>query len=379
MQLDPAPFRDKLRSAGFYTEWKGKYGEEAWAILEKVGRQTGVKPWHGVSGRRRSSVRARPRASPRGVTGLVDAWLGAAVEITAAVLVAAEIVDPVQPAWWRATCFDAPLMWSDELASMLFLWLAMLGAVDRFSPRRAYADDSRRWHAAGRRARALLDTFATGAALAFLLLIAWPAYDYALEQVPILTPALQIYRCRARRRAACRHPVDGDLRCVAARQQRVAARSCRRARRRRRLRRCCSGSASRCFSWLGNLNLLIFFVGVVAATRIRRRADRLRFRLGDLRLSGADHANAADGAGRPHGRGHEPSHPACRAAVRLPRPADRNDGHGARHGRVPGEPAGPRARRPAIRARRRRCIWFRASRARKPRIWRRSRRCCFPK
>ncbi|MGC1776940.1 MAG: TRAP transporter substrate-binding protein [Xanthobacteraceae bacterium] len=33
--LDPAPFRDKLRSAGFYTEWKGKYGEEAWGILEK--------------------------------------------------------------------------------------------------------------------------------------------------------------------------------------------------------------------------------------------------------------------------------------------------------------------------------------------------------
>jgi len=33
---DPAPFRDKLRSAGFYTEWKGKYGDEAWAILEKA-------------------------------------------------------------------------------------------------------------------------------------------------------------------------------------------------------------------------------------------------------------------------------------------------------------------------------------------------------
>ena len=28
-------FRDKLRSAGFYAEWKGKYGDEAWAILEK--------------------------------------------------------------------------------------------------------------------------------------------------------------------------------------------------------------------------------------------------------------------------------------------------------------------------------------------------------
>jgi TRAP-type transport system periplasmic protein len=32
---DAAPFRDKLRSAGFYTEWKGKYGEAAWALLEK--------------------------------------------------------------------------------------------------------------------------------------------------------------------------------------------------------------------------------------------------------------------------------------------------------------------------------------------------------
>jgi tripartite ATP-independent transporter DctP family solute receptor len=34
-QPDLAPFRDKLRSAGFYSEWKGKYGEEGWSILEK--------------------------------------------------------------------------------------------------------------------------------------------------------------------------------------------------------------------------------------------------------------------------------------------------------------------------------------------------------
>jgi TRAP-type transport system periplasmic protein len=38
---DHAPFREKLRAAGFYTEWKGKYGDEAWAILEKsVGKLT---------------------------------------------------------------------------------------------------------------------------------------------------------------------------------------------------------------------------------------------------------------------------------------------------------------------------------------------------
>jgi tripartite ATP-independent transporter DctP family solute receptor len=31
-----APFRDKLRSAGFYAEWKAKYGEQAWELLEKA-------------------------------------------------------------------------------------------------------------------------------------------------------------------------------------------------------------------------------------------------------------------------------------------------------------------------------------------------------
>ncbi|GJD49687.1 Sialic acid-binding periplasmic protein SiaP [Methylobacterium crusticola] len=35
-QPDPTLFRDKLRKAGFYTEWKGRYGEEAWAVLEKT-------------------------------------------------------------------------------------------------------------------------------------------------------------------------------------------------------------------------------------------------------------------------------------------------------------------------------------------------------
>ncbi len=34
-QPDSAAFRDQLRKAGFYGEWKGKYGDEAWAILER--------------------------------------------------------------------------------------------------------------------------------------------------------------------------------------------------------------------------------------------------------------------------------------------------------------------------------------------------------
>lgn len=38
MVFNPAKsetFRDRLRQAGFYAEWKGKYGDEAWALLER--------------------------------------------------------------------------------------------------------------------------------------------------------------------------------------------------------------------------------------------------------------------------------------------------------------------------------------------------------
>jgi len=35
IKVDPAPFRAKLQAAGFYKEWRGKYGDEAWAVLEK--------------------------------------------------------------------------------------------------------------------------------------------------------------------------------------------------------------------------------------------------------------------------------------------------------------------------------------------------------
>jgi hypothetical protein len=38
---DPTPFREVLRKAGFYAEWKGKYGEQAWGLLEKAAGQLG--------------------------------------------------------------------------------------------------------------------------------------------------------------------------------------------------------------------------------------------------------------------------------------------------------------------------------------------------
>jgi len=33
---DVAPFRNKLREVGFYTEWKQKMGDEAWNALQDV-------------------------------------------------------------------------------------------------------------------------------------------------------------------------------------------------------------------------------------------------------------------------------------------------------------------------------------------------------
>src|SRR5438552_7707172 len=112
------------------------------------------------------------------------------VEIPAAMLVVAEIVILFAGVVARYG-LRQPLIWSDELASILFLWLAMLGAAVAF--RRS---EHMRMTAIVANTkpsmRAYLDCVATCAALAFVLLIAWPSYEYAYEESFITTPALQI-------------------------------------------------------------------------------------------------------------------------------------------------------------------------------------------
>ena len=34
--VETAPFQAKLQSAGFYKEWKGKFGDDIWKLLEKA-------------------------------------------------------------------------------------------------------------------------------------------------------------------------------------------------------------------------------------------------------------------------------------------------------------------------------------------------------
>jgi tripartite ATP-independent transporter DctM subunit len=130
-----------------------------------------------------------PRRRPS-LAASIELFLGMLVEIPAAILVVAEIVILFAGVVARYG-LRQPLIWSDELASSLFLWLAMLGAAVAF--RRS---EHMRMTAvvASRSAptRAYLDMVATSAALAFLLVIAWPAYQYAYEESFITTPALQI-------------------------------------------------------------------------------------------------------------------------------------------------------------------------------------------
>ncbi|MGO4715374.1 TRAP transporter large permease [Bradyrhizobium sp. 2TAF24] len=190
----------------------------------------------------------------------MDRLFGALVEIPAALLVAAEIVILFVGVVARYG-FHRPLIWSDELASILFLWLAMLGAAIAF--RRA---EHMRMTALVARAtperRAFLDLIGTSAALAFLLLIAWPAYDYAYEESFITTPALQI--ANSFRAAAL--PVGIALMAVFA-----LLRLARVGRPRAVLAAMATVAVIMAVFWfaqpwlrqLGNLNLIIFFVGVV--------------------------------------------------------------------------------------------------------------------
>src|ERR1700753_1623345 len=129
-----------------------------------------------------------PRRRSPGIR--LGGFLGTLVEISAAGLVIAEIVTLFAGVVARYVV-QRPLIWSDELASILFLWLAMLGSVVAFR-RSEHMRMTAAVASAGPALRAYLDVVATCAALAFLMLVIAPSYQYAYEESYITTPALQI-------------------------------------------------------------------------------------------------------------------------------------------------------------------------------------------
>ena len=206
-------------------------------------------------------------APPRmiGVAGALqksEKWRGSSVAAGAALLVIVEIVVLFSGVSARYF-FQRPLIWSDELAGILFLWLAMLGAVVAFQ-RGEHMRMTAFVGMVSSRTRAFFDVLAIAAPLGFLVLVLQPAVDFASDESFVSTPALDIsslWRAAALPIglglmllvALLRLTSFGNLKLAASAVGVVAV----------------VGAAFYALSPvlipLGNLNLLIFFVGLVAA------------------------------------------------------------------------------------------------------------------
>ncbi|MCA1525027.1 TRAP transporter large permease subunit [Bradyrhizobium yuanmingense] len=191
-----------------------------------------------------------------------NSMLGHIVAVPAALLVLAEIA-VLSAGIVSRYVFRSPIVWSDELAGILFLWLAMLGSVIAFQ-RGEHMRMTAIVGVLSAEVRAFLDVVAAAASLAFLALVVWPAYEFAADEAFVTTPALEIVN--SWRAAAL--PVGIGLMLIAAvlRLIRIAS-----------LRSLLASVAmvtgiigafvllAPVLKPLGNLNLLIFFVFVVGA------------------------------------------------------------------------------------------------------------------
>jgi len=206
---------------------------------------------------------AVPAVLPRtDILARADRLLTRVLEAVTALLVVGEIVILFVGIVARYVFHD-PLIWSDELASLLFLWLAMLGAVLALR-RNEHMRMTALVNRAGAPTRRFVGDLALAAALAFLLAILMPALDYVRNEAIVSIMSLDL--SMAWRAAAM--PVGVGLMIVTALL---------------RLDRSAMGQAilalvlvGAVFAgfWLlhpmllmlGRINLLIFFLGVVSVT-----------------------------------------------------------------------------------------------------------------
>ena len=119
---------------------------------------------------------------------LIERALGWVTDVAAAILVVAETIILLMGVVSRFV-FDRPLVWSDEIASLLFLWLAMIGAaiaLRRGAHMRLSTVAALLLPAWQRR----LEALATGVPIVFLALLISPTLDYIGDQAFVETPAL---------------------------------------------------------------------------------------------------------------------------------------------------------------------------------------------
>ncbi len=130
---------------------------------------------------------ATPAALPADWLSSAERALRLVVEVPAAILVAAEAA--ILFAGIVSRAIGHSIIWSDELASILFLWLAMLGSVVAVQR----GEHMRLTFVVGSlspRARAWCEALAVGMIFAFVVLLMHAAYDYTEDQSFVETPAL---------------------------------------------------------------------------------------------------------------------------------------------------------------------------------------------
>jgi len=209
----------------------------------------------------------------------LDRTLGWMVEIPAAMLVLADIVVLLAGVIFRFALHH-PLVWSDELASILFIWMAMMGSVVAFR-RGEHMRMTALVSSLSPQRRALLETVALFASLAFLVLIAWPALINSIEEIDITLPALDIpnsWRAAALPVGVLLMALFAVIRLgrTSTPKQMIQAAA---------IVGGIIGAfwlAEPLFEDLGRINLLIFFVGVVGATVFLGIPIAFAFGLGTL-------------------------------------------------------------------------------------------------
>ena len=137
--------------------------------------------------------RSAPGAGPTGsaaLAGTIDRGLGRALEVLCTVLIVVETSILFVGVIARYS-FHRPLIWADELASTLFVWLSVLGAVLAMR-RNAHMRLTTFIGRAGPALRQRIETAILLVIAAFVLLIVWPAIEYSMDEAIVRTPGLGI-------------------------------------------------------------------------------------------------------------------------------------------------------------------------------------------
>jgi TRAP-type C4-dicarboxylate transport system permease small subunit len=121
----------------------------------------------------------------------VEQALLRAAEPVAAALVVIEVL-VLSAGVFARYVLNRPLVWSDELAAALFLWLAMLGAVIALG-RSEHMRLTTIVAMAPARLRPWLDAFGLAVSAACMVALVDPAWEHVQGQWPVITPALRIH------------------------------------------------------------------------------------------------------------------------------------------------------------------------------------------